>query len=124
MTDLPSGYDPQRREAALARLAGRQHGVVSLAQLLNLSFSESFVKRAVRSGRLIRVHRGVYAVGHLNLGLRGRAKAAELATGGVISHISAAELLGIAREASGPIHVTVPQYRRDRPGLVLHRVVR
>jgi hypothetical protein len=40
--------------------ARRQHGVVSLGQLLATGLSESAVRRAVQAGRLQRLHRGVY----------------------------------------------------------------
>ena len=52
------------------------------------------VHARVRAGRLHRVHRGVYAVGHHGLTDHGRWKAATLALGprAVLSHRSAAEL--------------------------------
>ncbi|HEY3435231.1 MAG TPA: type IV toxin-antitoxin system AbiEi family antitoxin domain-containing protein, partial [Solirubrobacterales bacterium] len=49
----------------LAKLAERQHGVVSIRQLTGpLGCSRSAVYRAVDAGRLHRLHPGVYAVGH------------------------------------------------------------
>ena len=47
-----------------------------------------------RSGRLHPLYRGVYAVGHRVVSQRGRWMAATLATGGVLSHRSAARPLG------------------------------
>ena len=44
---------------ALAELAGRQWGVVSLAQLQALGVARSGVTRRVQGGRLRRVQRGV-----------------------------------------------------------------
>jgi very-short-patch-repair endonuclease len=53
--------------------------VVSIRQLLGpLGFSQSAVARATASGRLHRVYRGVFAVGHTRLSLRGQCLAAVL----------------------------------------------
>jgi very-short-patch-repair endonuclease len=74
---------------------------------------------------LHRVFRGVYAVGHAGLGNKGRWMAAVLACGdgAVLSHRSAAELWGMLKPVSGPVHVTVPGTggRRKRSGIHLHR---
>jgi hypothetical protein len=77
---------------ALAELAGRQWGVVSLAPLQPLGVGRSGVTRRVQGGRLRRVHRGVYAVGGAVLPREGRWLAAVLACGpaAVLSHVSAA----------------------------------
>ena len=80
------------RDRALAELAERQHGVVSRAQLVTLGFGRRAIDRVVAAGRLHRLHRGVYAVGHRLVGREGRFMAATLATGGVLSHRSAAVL--------------------------------
>lgn len=126
MAEVPDSfpvYDGQRQEVRLAGLAGRQHGVVSFAQIRSLGLSESFVERAVAAGRLHRVYRGVYAVGHRNVSQPGRFMAAVLACGpgAVLSHRSAAVLWGIASPRSGPVHVTHPKSRRSRRGLHLHQ---
>jgi predicted transcriptional regulator of viral defense system len=74
-----SAADPfDRRLAALAR---RQHGVVGLAQLAQLGLRRSAVAARVKRGRLHRVHRGVYAVGHMSLTRNARFMAAVLACG-------------------------------------------
>lgn len=56
-----------RQHGALAVLAARQHGVVSMRQLAELGYSNGAVSRAVRSGRLHRALQGVYSVGHAGL---------------------------------------------------------
>jgi very-short-patch-repair endonuclease len=107
--------------ARLAELARRQHGVVSRAQMLELGLGKSAIAEWVAKGRLHPLHRGVYAVGHLNLTRNGHFMAAVLACGdaAALSHFSAAVLWGMLK-GDGRIHVTAPGDRR-RPGLVLHR---
>lgn len=112
-------------DAAVARIAARQHGVVSQRQLREAGLSPSAIARRVRSGRLHHVHRGVYAVGHPGISQRGEWRAAALAfgAGAVVSHRSAAELWGLLRPAGGPIDVSVPGGggRARRGGLRVHR---
>ena len=69
------------RDDALAEVAEGQWGVVSLAQLRSLGLSDGAVKHRVRVGRLHRVQRGVYAVGHRVLRVEGRRLAGLLAGG-------------------------------------------
>jgi predicted transcriptional regulator of viral defense system len=77
----------------IRRLAADQHGIVSRAQLLNAGVGPDTVDRWIKAGRLIRVHRGVYAVGHVPPSPHARAMAAVLACGkgATLSHRSAAD---------------------------------
>jgi very-short-patch-repair endonuclease len=111
------------RDARIAALAAAQHGVVTRAQLLALGVSDSAVERRVHAGRLHRLHRGVFAVGHTALGVEGRWMAAALATGGSISHATAAAAWDLRKLGSGAIHVTVAgdAGRMRRRGLLIHR---
>jgi very-short-patch-repair endonuclease len=81
----------------VARLAGVQHGVVSRTQLRALGLGEDVIDRATSSTRLHPLFHGTYAVGHANVSRNGRLLAATLACGpgAVVSHGTAAELLGI-----------------------------
>src|SRR5918996_4736448 len=81
-------------DAAVAQLAARQHGCVALAQVRELGLSSTGVRSRVAAGKLHRLHRGVYAVGHPALPPRGLWMAAVLACGpgAVLSHRSAAAL--------------------------------
>src|SRR3954451_20332729 len=69
-------HDPLDR--AVAELAFGQHGVVAGWQLAELGLSASAARKRVASGRLHRVHRGVFAVGHARLTQRGLFMAAVL----------------------------------------------
>ncbi len=53
-----------RREWHIARLAGRQRGLVTRGQLLACGLSPGAIDWRVKTGRLHLVHPGVYAVGH------------------------------------------------------------
>ena len=115
----PRSEDP--RDAAVADLARRQHGVVSRGQLVELGLGTDAVDWRVRRRRLHLVHRGIYAVGHLSLTRNGRFMAAVLACGegAALSHFSAAVLWGLVRERQWPIHVTVEGKRRVK-GIRVH----
>jgi hypothetical protein len=105
-------------------LAARQHGVLSLAQLIDLGLSDRGVRNAVAAGRLHRVHQGVYAVGRPDLTPKGRWMAAVLACGegAVLSHASAAALHAIRPTAAARIDVSVPRPSPiTRPGIRVHR---
>ncbi|MQA73153.1 MAG: hypothetical protein GEU88_02175 [Solirubrobacterales bacterium] len=111
----------------IARIAARQHGVITFEQLLGAGLSPAGIQRRVAAGRLHRIHRGVYAVGHPGLSERGRWKAATLACGAdaLLGHRSAAELWGMLSSSDGPIHVSVPGRggRGRRSGIRIHRPV-
>jgi putative AbiEi antitoxin of type IV toxin-antitoxin system/uncharacterized protein DUF559 len=112
---------PDRRVAALA---ADQYGVVSASQLCAAGLSREQIKRRLRSGRLLPVHRGVYAVGHPLLGSQGRWLAAVLACGegAVLSHRSAAVLWGLRPTASATVDVSIASRSgRSREGIAIHR---
>jgi very-short-patch-repair endonuclease/predicted transcriptional regulator of viral defense system len=110
-------------DEALADLAGRQHGVVSVAQLRELGFSKYAVRRRLERKRLLRLHTGVYAVGHMGLTVDSRRMAAVLACGrGALLSYRAAGALQALLPSSPQFDVTVPGGAgRSRPGVVVHR---
>ena len=67
LPDVRKKGDKSRPDAFIARLAAHQHGVVSTAQLRSAGFSFPGIDRRLESARLHRIHRGVYAVGHVPL---------------------------------------------------------
>jgi very-short-patch-repair endonuclease len=111
------------KDPAIAALADRQHGVVARAHLLNAGFTEREIDRRVQARRLHVIHRGVYAVGHRVLTREGRWMAAVLATGGALSHATAAAAWELRRTSSPLIHVTVAGDggRKKRRGIRVHR---
>lgn len=105
-----------RPDVAVAKIAARQHGVVSFAQLNWAGLDKDAIARRIAGGRLHRVHRGVYAVGHKGLSNEGTWMAAVLACGegAALSHRSAAELWRMLPPAGGVPNVTVPTYAGRR----------
>jgi very-short-patch-repair endonuclease len=86
---------------------------------------DAMVKREIAAARLHRMFRGTYAVGHKRRDDRSRLMAAVLACGkgAVVSHRSAAALLGLLDKGPVVIDVLAPPSRgRKIDGLHLHRV--
>ena len=111
-----------RVDRAIAALAERQHGVVGRAQLLELGIGSRAVEHRLVTGRLQRLHRSVYAVGHRALSREGRWMAAVLAGGhgAVLSHRSAAALWDLRPTTRTLIEITAPQRRRLKTGIETH----
>jgi very-short-patch-repair endonuclease len=106
----------------IAALAGVQHGVVSRTQLLAAGISERQIEWRLRTERLHRVRRGVYAVGHGALSHLGVWMAAVLVAGerAALSHWSAASLWRM-RPGRGPrSHVTAPRKRKGNQTITFH----
>jgi predicted transcriptional regulator of viral defense system len=113
-----------RIDRLVGEVAATQHGLITLAQLRGIGVSSKMVESRVRRGFLIRVYRGVYAVGHRLITLEARWLAAVFACGdgALLSHRSAAALHRIRRSSSPKIDVTAPTRRGyGLPHLVVHR---
>jgi very-short-patch-repair endonuclease len=111
----------------IATLAASQFGVVERGQLRGLGLTETAIARRVDAGRLHRVCRGVYAVGHPVLGRHARWLGAVLSCGprALLSHASAGALWGLRPSDAVYIDVTVPAPSRRRgAGLRVHRASR
>jgi very-short-patch-repair endonuclease len=100
--------------------------VISRWQLIDLGFTDHAIGWWVRTGRLHRIHRGVYALGHPVLSLRGRWIAALLACGrsSVLSHRSAGVLHGLIEDDQLVIDVTSTGGRGRLDGVRVHRARR
>jgi hypothetical protein len=97
-------------------LTKKQHGVVARSQLAALGLGPEAIRHRLRNGRLHRLMPGVYAVGRPEVGDLGRWMAAVLACApdALLSHRSAAALLGIRKPWRGPIEVVIPAHLRKR----------
>jgi predicted transcriptional regulator of viral defense system len=115
---------PQGRtvEQELARIASGGHGVVTRAQLLDAGVTRQEIKSRVRRGNLIRVHRGVYRVGHRAPSIEAGYLAAVLAAGegALLSGRAAAHLLGLLKGAPPPPEIKTRTQRRI-DGVKTHR---
>jgi very-short-patch-repair endonuclease len=112
-------------DGKIARIARRQRGLITRGQLRRLGASSSWIARRAAKGQLIRIHQGVYAVGHLPSSAVDFAGAAVLACGrgAALSHASAAALWGWRQEWKRPFHVTAAGDHK-RTGIIVHGRVR
>lgn len=121
----------------IARVAAKQYGVVSIGQLRRCGVSDDAVRARAALGQVHRVHRGVYALGHLALSPESRWMAAVLALGGgpsgggsvlehwgaAVSHRSALSLWNLLPTNQAPSDVIVEGVggRARRAGIRVHR---
>lgn len=104
---------------------GDQRCRASRSQLAAGGVPASAIVRRLRSGRLERVHRGVYGLPNTADLPLATETAALLACGegAVLSHHSAATLWGLRPGVARPVHVTIPAERgcRSPAGVIVHR---
>lgn len=115
----------ERGDAVIARIAARQYGVVTRGQLAAAGVGRGSIDHRVAAGRLHRIHRRVYLVGHPVPPRFAREMAAALACGegAALSHHTAASMWSLPCDDALEIDVTVPG--RDpgtHPGIRTHRV--
>ena len=116
------GAGDEAVDRAIAALAEKQWGNITRQQLLAVGVDDDAIRYRVRMGRLYRVFRGVYSVGHPPTTPHQRAAAAVLACGpgAALSHSSAMTLWGYWRQWDKPFEVTVVGDRRAS-GIRVHR---
>lgn len=106
-------------------MASESLGVLSLEELRRCGLNDAAVAVRVARGSLHRLHRGVYAVGHLALTLEARFLAAVKACGpgAVLSHFAAAVVWGMLRweERREPDVSVVGSSTRSHRGIRVHR---
>jgi hypothetical protein len=88
--------------------------VVTLAQLGDLGLGPRGVSHRLSTGRLRRMHRGVYAVDRPTTEARWMAAVLAVGGGAVLSHGSAAALWGLCGERRAVTDVTLPGQRTRR----------
>ena len=110
-----SGSRVNAPDTRIAEIAARQHGLVRTSDLRAVGLDTSAVSKRHARGRLHRVYRGVYAVGHTALSTEARWLAAVFAAGAgaALCGLAAAELWGL-RRAKGAIAVVAPRQVRVR----------
>ncbi len=115
---------PTRSDVLVARLAARQHGIVTTRQLAACGLDSDAITARLRRGHLHRIHRGVYAVGHDALTQTASFIAAVRACGAdaALSHRAAAVHLGMLQHDGRDPDVTVPRDGgRAIAGIRVHR---
>ncbi len=103
-------------------MATKSHGVVTRAELLTAGVSPEAIRQRQHAGSLIRVHRGVYRVGHVAPSTDAQYMAAVRACGdgAALSGCAGAWLQRVLKGAPPVPEVTAPTERRV-PGVVTHR---
>jgi len=111
-------------EVVIARLAVRQHGLVTRAQLRAAGLTERQIDRRIGRGQLVVVHEGVYRLPAVKPTYDQAVLAACLATGGVASHRCAARLFRLRGFERHPqIEICVDGTRAPAlDGVVTHRM--
>jgi hypothetical protein len=119
------GDQLDQADRRIARIAARQHGVVTVRQLRGGGLDKHAVRRRLKTGRLFALHRGIYAVGYPGESQETRWMAAVLAcgSGAALSHGSAAALWGFLGAPDGPVDIVTPNRNGPtvRQGIRLHR---
>ena len=114
---------------ALFATASAQAGYFTTAQAQACGFSSALLTHHAKSGRFLRVARGLYRLRDYPQGAHEEIVAAWLrqAPNAVVSHESALTLLGLSDVIGDAVHLTVPRIRRrlvSQPGVVIHTTTR
>ena len=109
--------------------ASEQAGYFTTAQALSHRFSSPLITHHARTGRFVRITRGLYRLRDYPTSPREQLIAAwlRLAPDAVVSHESALDLFGLSDIIPNQIHVTVPRTRRRlarQPGVTVHTTKR
>jgi predicted transcriptional regulator of viral defense system len=109
-------------EREMARIASGSYGVVTRRELRRAGITEEEIRGRLRTGALIRQHRGVYRVGHRAPSIEATHLAAVRACGdgAGLSDLAAAHLLGLTKGRPPTPEVTAPT-KRHIAGVITHR---
>jgi hypothetical protein len=109
---------------SLHRIAAEQAGVISRQQVLRAGIPRSTIISKIKHGLWQQLHPGVYGAFTGEVSRAARLWAAVLCAGpgALLSHETAAEILGLTDRRCPVIQVTVPASRRVRPpqGVAIH----
>jgi very-short-patch-repair endonuclease len=109
-------------ERELARISSRSHGVVTRVQLLGAGVTARQIEERLSNGTLIRVHRGVYRVGHRAPSIDATYLAAVLAAGeGALLGVRAAAHLFALTKGEAPPAEVITRTQRRIEGVRTHR---
>jgi hypothetical protein len=109
-------------EERIAQIAFRQHGVVTRTQLFAAGVTRREIQRRLRNGSLVRIHPGVYRVGHAAPHIEATYLAAVYACGegALLSGCAAGYVWRILKGRPPIAEVTAPTERRIE-GVRTHR---
>src|SRR5215211_5571547 len=118
----PPRISPENRGrfGAARKIARDQEGIVARAQLERAGFDRRAIDRALRSGGLHLIHKGVYSTQAPELATEHALLIAALLAAGdgvVLSHGTAAWRWGIIPARPTRIELAVPRDRKAPPGL-------
>jgi hypothetical protein len=110
-------------EAAVALVAERQHGLITVQQAKSSGLLRGGVRHRVLAGRWRHVGPGLYAIAGSPPSWEQAVLAAVLACRpwGAASHLTAAHLWGLVDRRPDTIEVIVPRDRRRRRGIIVHQ---
>ncbi len=126
-------HDTSRRtpdHAQLFDLASEHGGQFTAAEASRVGFGTALLSHHVKTGRFLRLARGVYRLRdyptypHEDVMTAWLSADPEVA---VVSHESALELLGLSDVVPSKVHITLPRrkrYRSPSPGLAIHTTTR
>lgn len=111
-------------------IASEHGGYFTTDEAKAIGFSRALLSHHVKSGRFVRVKRGLYRFREYPGSPREHVLAAWLAVGkdtAVVSHESALDILGLSDIVPEAVHITVPRSRRSQrllPGVKMHTISR
>ena len=114
----------------LFEVASEQSGYFTAAQAQACGISKALLAHHAKSGRFLRVHRGLYRFREYPSSPLEDVIAAWLASAKevvVVSHESALDILGLSDVVPEKVHITVPRVKRYRsasPGVAIHTTTR
>lgn len=105
------------RTVPLDELVADTHGITTTSELHRAGYSDDAIRTLVRRGQLIRIRRGVYAVGHRAFGVEARRMVVVRCAGdgALLSSVSSGLCWQLTHRQERRIDVVVPRPRRSVP---------